>query len=108
MYQFVSCLLISCLAVSAVSFVSLSYFVHFVSSVSYPQSHCVSYVARVSANLSHFVSDVCLNFVSCLTCLCVLSPVSHDLVSCLTNSAMNLLVSYVLKIVSYLTWTALG
>ena len=58
--------------------------------------------------LCQSVSYACLHVVSCLTCLCELSPVSHDLVSCLTNSAMNLLVSYVLKIVSYLTWTALG
>jgi hypothetical protein len=98
MYQFVSCLLTSCLSVSAVHFVSLSHFVHLVSSVSYPQSHCVSHVALVSANLSH----------CCLLCLsecCLLSHsslrvilVSHGLVSCLSNSAMNLPVSYVLML----------
>jgi hypothetical protein len=103
----VSCLLTSCICLSC-EFVSLSHSVHPMCSVSYPLSHYVSHVTLVSANLSHAVSYACLSVVSCLTCLCELFPVSHDLVSCLSNSAMNLLVSYVLKIVSYLTWTALG
>ena len=68
----VSCLLTSCLSVSAVHFVSLSHFVHLVSSVSYTQSHYVSHVALVSAKLSHAVSYACLNFVSCPTRLCEL------------------------------------
>ena len=101
--RIVSCLLTSCICLSC-EFVSLSHSVHPMCSVSYPLSHHVNHVTLVSANLSH----ACLSVVSGLACLCELLSVSHDLVSCLSNSAMNLLVSYVLKIVSYLTWTALG
>ena len=99
----VSCLLTSCICLSC-EFVPLSHSVHPMCSVSYPLSLHVSHVTLVSVNLS-------------LMLVWVLSPIwlvsasyflSHVLVSCLSNLAMNLLVSYVLKIVYYLTWTALG
>ena len=102
----VSCLLTSCICLSC-EFVSLSHSVHPMCSVSYPLSHHVSHVT--------LVSEICL--ILSLMLVWVLSPIwlvsasyflSHVLVSCLSNLAMNLLVSYVLKIVSYLTWTALG
>jgi hypothetical protein len=63
-------------------------------------------------------SCLCQSVSCCLLCLsecCLLSHlslrailVSHGLVSCLSNSAMNLLCLLCAQIVSYLTWTALG
>ena len=54
-------------------FVSLSHLCALCAICLLPSVSLCQLCARVSANLSHFVSYVCLNFVSCLTSLCVSS-----------------------------------
>jgi hypothetical protein len=96
-------------------FVSLSHLCAFCAICLLPSVSLCQLCARVSANLSHFVSYVCLNFVSCLTSLCVSScllwccQLSHQL-SCELVVSYAYVVSYLSNLlpVSYLNKDGLG